>query len=398
MNVEFFVHGVPNGEDFWGKEEERSFFGTFYDNSSDKQKFVIQARGQHFYYSYLVYDSVKAYDGRDGSYFGMTLRMDAYCHEFMQMYHILDIAFNSYVMGKLLVNDRSRLKYTVPSFANNDIRSINEKVFVLLNGILSNGSFSRIGSVISASGQCPKRNLYDCTKESVVADIRQYGKIAISPYYPNVRESSAQQQYDARIAEMRQQCETQINQNSAAYAQREQAANATISSLQNKITQLSNSIQQKDARIGMLQGQIEQLNSTLAQERQNLNIARLIEQIKEPVASLSAILNSQNQRKEDYIKPNQTHVEPNEPQTPPIPANLRYLGIGGVIGHLLLIVLMCWFKFSFFMLLFGIGIFAVDMIVLAVYIFSGKEKSHGENDSAEHKKPHKSKHIKQGYC
>ena len=26
MDVEFFIHGVPKGESFWGKSEEKNFF------------------------------------------------------------------------------------------------------------------------------------------------------------------------------------------------------------------------------------------------------------------------------------------------------------------------------------------------------------------------------------
>ena len=30
MDIEIFVHGVPNGQSFWGKEEDRNYFGNFY--------------------------------------------------------------------------------------------------------------------------------------------------------------------------------------------------------------------------------------------------------------------------------------------------------------------------------------------------------------------------------
>ena len=113
MEVELFVHGVPSGEGFWGKEEDRNYFGTFYDHSSDEVKFLIQTRAlkgkPYCYYNYLVYKTVGsqapnivANDGRDGSYFGITLRLDAYCKDIVNMYRILDTVFNVYVMGNLL--------------------------------------------------------------------------------------------------------------------------------------------------------------------------------------------------------------------------------------------------------------------------------------------------------
>ena len=41
MEVEFFIHGVPSGESFWGKNDDQNYFGTFYDQSSDEIKFVV---------------------------------------------------------------------------------------------------------------------------------------------------------------------------------------------------------------------------------------------------------------------------------------------------------------------------------------------------------------------
>jgi len=105
MDVEFFIQGKPINDEFLGKEEERSFLGNLYNNSADRQRFLIQVRNQYSYYSYLVYESVVGNDGRDGSYFGMTLRFDAYCRDFMSIYRILDMAYNSYVVGKLLAVD-----------------------------------------------------------------------------------------------------------------------------------------------------------------------------------------------------------------------------------------------------------------------------------------------------
>lgn len=295
MNVEFFVHGVPHGEKFWGKEEERSFLGMFYNDnkeiSSDKQLLLIQARKQYFYYSYLVYAGVVDDISRPGSYFGMTLRFTAYCLDFMVIYRILDTAFHSYVMGKLMVVNGAKLKYTAPSFDGFDIKGIEQKVFELLNNALTNSSFSNIGIPSSIGGQCRKWNLYDCTEESVMADIRQYGKIAISPYYPNIKESSMQQQCDSKINTIQQQCRAQINEIMSACDLRERTANDTISSLRNQITQLSTSVQQKSTKIDELERKVKDLDSALARACQNKNIDELIEQIRQPVSSLADILN-----------------------------------------------------------------------------------------------------------
>ena len=62
MDVEFFIHGVPKGESFWGKSEEKNFLGQFYDGKTDVEKMYIYSRslnGANFvYYTYLVSNTI----------------------------------------------------------------------------------------------------------------------------------------------------------------------------------------------------------------------------------------------------------------------------------------------------------------------------------------------------
>ena len=105
MDIEIFVHGVPNGQSFWGKEEDRNYFGNFYGQSnSDVVKYLIQTRSSngktYCYYNYLVYQNVIGSDGREGSYFGLSIRFDAYCKDFIGIYKILDTVFTAHVLNK----------------------------------------------------------------------------------------------------------------------------------------------------------------------------------------------------------------------------------------------------------------------------------------------------------
>lgn len=105
MDIEIFVHGVPNGQSFWGKEEDRNYFGNFYGQSgSDAVKYLIQTRSSngktYCYYNYLVYQNVIGNDGREGSYFGLSIRFDAYCKDFIGIYKILDTVFTAHVLNK----------------------------------------------------------------------------------------------------------------------------------------------------------------------------------------------------------------------------------------------------------------------------------------------------------
>ena len=106
MKIDLFVHGVPYGESYWRKGDDQDYFGTFYDRSSDEVKCLIQVRmseGKAYcYFNYLVNRDVLDSQGRAGSYFGMTLRIDSYCKDIVNVYRILDTLFNIYVMGKYM--------------------------------------------------------------------------------------------------------------------------------------------------------------------------------------------------------------------------------------------------------------------------------------------------------
>ena len=176
MEVELFVHGVPNGVGFWGKEEDRNYFSGFYDHSSDEVKFLIQARAfkgkTYCYYNYLVYKTIGsqsanivACDGRDGSYFGITLRLDAYCKDFDNMYRILDTLYNVYIIGRVLKIEQTKLKYTAPDLASfsSTFKDIENTAILLIQKAFTPESFTNFDGFSTSSGKFHAFNLYDGT-------------------------------------------------------------------------------------------------------------------------------------------------------------------------------------------------------------------------------------------
>ena len=89
MDVEFFIHGVPDGNDFFGLAEDRMYFDSFYSGEAEN-RLLIQTRISggilYCYYNYLIGKNVISYSGRQGSYFGITLRLDQYCIDFSKIY------------------------------------------------------------------------------------------------------------------------------------------------------------------------------------------------------------------------------------------------------------------------------------------------------------------------
>lgn len=298
MNVEIFVHGVPYGESFWGKDnDDRDYFGVFYDQScSDKVKFFIQTRSYkgktYCYYNYLVYKDVIANDGRSGSYFGLSIRLDAYCKDFMNIYKMLDTVFSAYVLNKILKVNSGKYTYLISKFTSElDImESIYDKTLRLFKSMLVGDSFCNFEGFNLGGDKLHKGNLYEMTIDSVENTIRQYGCIAISPYYQTNNEKNIVQQYDDKLKTTKQQYEDRLKADSDAKEQELNKAKADLLKLKNDNNNLRENISNKENIIKEKDKTISDLNDKIQHLDQTKKITKKINSIKEPIIELADIL------------------------------------------------------------------------------------------------------------
>lgn len=292
MDIEIFVHGVPYGQSFSGKEEDRDYFGNFYGQSnSDAVKYLIQTRSSngktYCYYNYLVYQNVIDSDGREGSYFGLSIRFDVYCKDFIGIYKILDAVFTTHVLNKILKVQNGNYKYIIADFvsASKMMDNIKDVIWQLLQSTLTNESVYGLGGFAIGGGSLPTGNLYEITANDVEATVKRYGKIALSPYYPTVREKGMAQQYDSKLQSVKQQ-----------YEERYRAGIRERTKLQEFIAQKDKIIAQKESAITDLKDQIKQIGQT-QKAIKNLDL------IKSPIAELANILEGQKVHgREESIK------------------------------------------------------------------------------------------------
>lgn len=300
MDIEIFVHGVPNGQSFWGKEEDRNYFGNFYGQSnSDAVKYLIQTRSSngktYCYYNYLVYQNVIGSDGREGSYFGLSIRFDAYCKDFIGIYKILDTVFTAHVLNKILKFQNGNYKYIIADFvsASEMMGNIKEAIWQLLQSTLTNESVCSLGSFAVGGGSLPTGNLYEITANDVEATVKQYGKIALSPYYPTVREKGMAQQYDSKLQSVKQQYEERYSAEINAKEQTNRSLNNSLASVQRECTKLQESIAQKDKIIAQKESDITNLEYQIKQIGQTQKAIKNLNLIKAPIAELANILGGQ---------------------------------------------------------------------------------------------------------
>lgn len=300
MDIEIFVHGVPNGQSFWGKEEDRNYFGNFYgQNNSDAVKYLIQTHSSngktYCYYNYLVYQKVIGSDGREGSYFGLSIRFDAYCKDFVGIYKILDCIFTAHVLNKILKIQNGSYKYIIADFvsASEIMGNIKDAIWQLLQSTLTNDSICSLGSFTIGGRDLPTGNLYEITANDVEATVKKYGKIALSPYYPTVREKNMAQHYDSKLQSAKQQYEERYSAEINAKEQTNRSLNDSLTSVQKECAKLEEAIADRDKNIAQKDSAIKNLESQIKQIGQNQKVIEKINLIKAPIIELAKILGNQ---------------------------------------------------------------------------------------------------------
>lgn len=276
-------------------------------------KYLIQTRssnGKTFcYYNYLVYQNVIGSDGREGSYFGLSIRFDAYCKDFIGIYKILDTVFTAHVQNKILKYQNGNYKYTIADFvsASDIMGKIKEAIWQLLQTTLTNESVCSLRGFTIGGGKLPTGNLYEATTNDVEATVKQYGMIALSPYYPTVREKGMAQQYDSKLQSVKQQYEERYSAEINAKEQTNRSLSESLASLQKECAKLQEAIAHKDKIIAQKDSAITNLENHIKQIEKTQKAVKNIDLIKAPIIELADILGGQRVRGENIKQKTEHH-------------------------------------------------------------------------------------------
>lgn len=261
MTVDFILHGVPNGQDFWGASDDNHYFSTFYVQKNEKEYLSIEARkvfGKTYcYYNYLKYNNVIAADGRAGAYLGITLRFDAYYKDILNIYQIFEVIYNN-LLNSILEKNGENVKFKIPKFevAERELTEIKKKVVSLIQLSANAQDFTALNdSFFSVENKTVQAFLLDCTPENVLQALKKYGKVDISKYYPSNNEvkkiSIIEERYASAISQMhRDLSEKNININKLT---------EECSNLKNEIERLGNLNVEKETIIKDNEASIKQV-------------------------------------------------------------------------------------------------------------------------------------------
>lgn len=220
-NIKLVVHGVPpKGQQVWRSEDSDNYIESFYGRKTSVLAQllveVIQGGGRVYcYYTYWRKGNVLGRNGKAGTaYFALTVRIDHYYADVVNLYNLLDAAYNKYIMGTVLEAAGNNVAFKTTDFDQQDalFKSLElevihylmqfscDKDFVPLSGMKANGLDAAV---------C--MNILECNVQDMYNHVKRHGKISVSPFHPNNQVEMAMLKKDEEIRnkekEFRQQIE-----------------------------------------------------------------------------------------------------------------------------------------------------------------------------------------------
>ena len=336
MTVDFILHGVPNGQDFWGASDDNHYFSTFYVQKNDKEYLSIEARkvsGKSYcYYNYLKYNNVTAADGRAGSYLGITLRFDAYYKDVLNVYQIFEIIYNN-LLDIILDKSGEGIKFKVSKFeaAERELNDIKKKVISLIQLSATGKDFVALNdSFFNNEDKTISAFLLDCTPENVLQALKKFGKLDISKYYPSTNEAKKMRSIEERYTSAMVQKDKDLseqNLNISKLTDECQGLKKDLSSEKEEVVRLGNLVAEKETIIKkneVFLKQVEELklnteklkNSLEAKEKEiaqlkieinrckdNRKLSDMIKEIKMPLITLANYAGRQSCPSSDNSRP-----------------------------------------------------------------------------------------------
>lgn len=226
LNISLFVHGVPMGQKVWGpKGDDQIYMSSFYGPKWDVpevMKVEIMTFGgiPYCYYSFVKGQKVFDYQGRAGSYFALTLRISAFYADIQNLYGILKAAYEKMCVGLCISESEGSVKYLCPDFQNinANLKEIENHIlkyiseFSIADDILN---FDRL--VVGEDGSIKSVNLHECTRILALEQIRQSGRVMVSPYYLSTVAAKVVDQYKAEIQTVMERSKQEIQLHEQTY-------------------------------------------------------------------------------------------------------------------------------------------------------------------------------------
>lgn len=209
------------GHKTWGVlGEDDNFIANFYSSKWPAKELmqvdIMEYKGKVYsYYTFVKGQNVMGYDNRTGSYFALTIRMDAYYADLQNMYKILSAAYEKMCVGRLVQKQGEGIKFIVQDFAvlDNELKGMENRIISYI------GEFSNNKDLVSFSGfktngqlEAQTENLLECDNAKALNTVKATGKISVSPYYPSKEVKELISKNEDEMQKLRQMTSQQINE------------------------------------------------------------------------------------------------------------------------------------------------------------------------------------------
>lgn len=284
LQVRLLIHGVPFGQKMWGDADElyKQYISTLYNPADNltRELLKVDKIGQKAYYSYIKCGNVADNNGRAGSYFGLTLVMNAYYADMQNIYGILRAVYEKLCVGVYVSDNGRNIKFIVADFAASEQKSreIKKQTIQVVGTFSSNSDFSPLSGLPQSNGNYAQINLQACASATALQAMRSNGCLKVSPYYPSPESSrlkaeneqklrEASLRHNSELQSQKRQYEAQISQLQNQISQKENEMRGGKKSLQDKIDQL---IQRLSGQENQHKSECDKLKSRL-QEVEKMN-------------------------------------------------------------------------------------------------------------------------------
>ena len=278
LNINLYVHGVPMGHKTWGVlGEDDNFIGNFYGPKWPAKELmqvdIMECKGKVYsYYTFVKGQNVMGYDNRTGSYFALTIRMDAYYADLQNMYKILSAAYEKMCVGRLVQKQGEGIKFIVQDFTVMDaeLKGMENRIISYI------GEFSNNKDLVSFSGfktngqqAAQTENLLECDNAKALNTVKATGKISVSPYYPSKEVKELISKNEDEMQKLRQMTSQQINEAHEKASQQirniESKAKEDIASVRR---QASEEMTRLKSQYSTVDKQMNELEQKLKQEKE----------------------------------------------------------------------------------------------------------------------------------
>lgn len=286
LKLDLFVHGVPKGQKIWGpQEEDRIFIESFYSQRSNidvQLKIDVMKIGvdTYCYYTYIRGSNMLDTDNRQGSYFALTIRVNAFYNDLFKMYSILDSSYQTFILEKILATNESSTKYLIDDFqqCEDSLKELEKQIINYLSTFSNSSNFINLDKFATNSKLASLNlNLLECNNKNALTYIKEKGSVSVSPFHPSKQFSEYIRKQDEEVEKLKLEAQKQIGEEKRKSEQQIQNIKAEYSTVDKKISELNRQIEQEKSNVASFKQKFESKEQECIRIQNSVNAAKLNE-------------------------------------------------------------------------------------------------------------------------